>query len=87
MLWLSGQKISISISTEKCQQCTDGTPIEHGLRVTLVGDFDASCMSNGLDNLELVDYTDGTSAVFDGSPDDDGHDDGLGGCKNVYEVK
>ena len=51
------------------------------MRLQLLGDFGTECVSNGLDNLELVDYDNGHTAAFDGKPDDDGDDDGLGDCK------
>ena len=53
------------------------------MKVFLIGDFGTECRSNGLDNLEKVDYDNGMTAFFDGTPDDDGDDDGLGGCKGV----
>ena len=37
----------------------------------------------GLDNNDEVDYKSGHSAMFDGKPDNDGSDDGMGGCKGV----
>jgi len=46
--------------------------------VTLVND-NVDCTSNGLDNLEIVDYSPGNIAIFDGKPDG-GNNDGLGGC-------
>jgi hypothetical protein len=49
----------------------------------LKGEYGTSCESNGLDNLEVVDYDAGFVSFFDGQPDDDGDDDGLGGCKNA----
>ena len=33
--------------------------------------------------MELVDYKDGSITFFDGKPDDDGSDDGMGECKGV----
>jgi len=49
----------------------------------LLGEYGTSCESNGLDNLERVDYDNGKTSFFDGAPADDGDDDGLGGCKNA----
>jgi len=78
---------NITISTKTCQQCPGtGNPLgvlEIGLQVMLKGEYGTSCESNGLDNLELVDYDAGFVSFFDGQPDDDGDDDGLGGCKNA----
>ena len=37
----------------------------------------------GLDNNDEVDYKNGHTALFDGKPDNDGSDDGMGGCKGV----
>ena len=51
--------------------------------LSLIGEYNTACQSSGLDNLEKVDYDNGMSAFFDGTPDDDGDDDGLGGCKNA----
>ena len=73
--------------TKTCSQCEgSGNPLgtdEGGVKVFLIGDFGTECRSNGLDNLEKVDYDNGMTAFFDGTPDDDGDDDGLGGCKGV----
>ena len=71
--------------------------MEGGLKVQLVGDYGTQCESDGLDNKEKVDYDNGMTAFFDGTPDDDNDDgervgqslmfiilsplDGLGGCK------
>ena len=57
--------------------------MEGGLSVHLLGDYDVQCMSQGLDNLEKVDYDNGLIAFFDGTPDGDGDDDGMGACKSV----
>ena len=57
--------------------------VEGGVRVHLIGEYDAQCMSLGLDNLEMVDYDNGLNAFFDGTPDGDGDDDGMGACKGV----
>ena len=57
--------------------------MEGGLSVHLIGDYDAQCMSQGLDNLEKVDYDNGLIAFFDGTPDGDGDDGGMGACKGV----
>ena len=52
--------------------------------MSLVGEYGStSCETRGLDNLEQVDYDNGKTSFFDGAPEDDGDDDGLGGCKNV----
>jgi len=78
---------NITINTETCSQCPgSGNPlgtVEGGLMVTLLGEYGTSCQSGGLDNLEHVDYDNGKSSFFDGAPEDDGDDDGLGGCKNA----
>ena len=78
---------NITINTETCSQCPgSGNPLgteEGGLKGTLLGEYGTSCESNGLDNLERVDYDNGKTSFFDGAPADDGDDDGLGGCKNV----
>ena len=49
--------------------------MEGGLKVQLVGDYGTQCESEGLDNKEKVDYDNGMTAFFDGTPDDD-NDDG-----------
>ena len=49
--------------------------MEGGLKVHLDGDYGTQCDSNGLDNKEKVDYDNGMTAFFDGTPDDD-NDDG-----------
>ena len=76
---------TITVRTQTCSQCEgSGNPtgvVEGGVRLQLLGDFGTECVSNGLDNLELVDYDNGHTAAFDGKPDDDGDDDGLGDCK------
>ena len=78
---------NITVRTLTCSQCAgSGNPLgytEGGLMVNLMGDYGTSCQSKGLDNLEKVDYDNGMTAFFDGYPDDDGDDDGLGGCKNA----
>ena len=57
---------------------------EGGVKVHLIGYLGGTeCTSDGLDNIELVDYDNGVTAVFDGLPDDDGDDDGLGACKGM----
>eukprot|EP00092_Neocalanus_flemingeri_P014933 GFUD01016128.1.p1 GENE.GFUD01016128.1~~GFUD01016128.1.p1 ORF type:complete len:296 (-),score=72.25 GFUD01016128.1:158-931(-) len=77
--------VNITIATHTCSQCGgSGNPLgtkEGGLKVMLLGDYGTSCESNGLDNLERVDYDNGKTSFFDGSPADDADDDGLGGCK------
>jgi len=77
--------VNITIETFTCSSCAgSGNPLgkeEGGVKVILNGEYGTSCTSNGLDNLELVDYDNGKTAFFDGAPDDDGNDDGLGGCK------
>ena len=47
------------------------------------GDYGTFCQSHNLDNLEKVDYDNGMTAFFDGAPDDDGDDDGMGECKGA----
>lgn len=78
---------NITINTETCSQCPgSGNPLgteEGGVKVMLLGEYGTSCESNGLDNLERVDYDNGKTSFFDGAPADDGDDDGLGGCKNA----
>ena len=70
--------------TQSCSQC-DGSPAsEGGIRVHLIGSYGGTeCTSDGLDNIELVDYDSGVTALFDGLPNDDGDDDGLGACKGA----
>ena len=79
--------VSITITTSTCSLCEgSGNPlgnVEGGVQVVLQGDYGTSCHSNGLDNLERVDYDNGKTAFFDGTPDDDDDDDGLGSCKLV----
>jgi len=84
---LGGVK-SVTIKTLSCSQCAgSGNPIpvpEGGVKVHLIGAYGGTeCTSDGLDNIELVDYDNGITAVFDGLPDDDGDDDGLGACKGM----
>ena len=55
----------------------------HHIQIFSKGGYGSECYSDGLDNLELVDYKSGQTSFFDGTPDDDGSDDGLGGCKGV----
>jgi len=78
---------NITIITKTCSQCPgSGNPlgtVEGGLKITLIGEYSTSCESGGLDNLERVDYDNGKTSFFDGAPEDDGDDDGLGGCKNA----
>ena len=78
---------NITLTTQTCSQCAgSGNPLgylEGGLQLHLIGDWGTSCHSMGLDNLEKVDYDNGMVAFFDGQPDDDGDDDGLGECKNA----
>ena len=49
----------------------------------MIGAYNTECTSGGLDNIELVDYSSGNTAVFDGLPADDGDDDGLDACKGA----
>ena len=72
------------LRTHSCSQCA-GSPVpEGGVKVHLIGYLGGTeCTSDGLDNIELVDYDNGVTAVFDGLPDDDGDDDGLGACKGM----
>jgi len=71
----------ITISTASCTGCTDGM-VEDGVKLTLIGYYQGTqCTSKGLDNMEKMDYGDGQAAVFDGLPEDDDSDDGLGECK------
>merc|ERR1712119_45297 len=67
--------VNITVSTETCSDC------EGSVKVHLDGDYGTQCDSDGLDNKEKVDYDNGLTAFFDGTPDDDNDDDGLGGCK------
>ena len=71
--------VNITVSTETCSDCEgSGNPLgylEGGLKVHLDGDYGTQCDSNGLDNKEKVDYDNGMTAFFDGTPDDD-NDDG-----------
>lgn len=54
------------------------------LNFFIQGRFDTSCSSKvGLDNNDEIDYKNGHTALFDGKPDNDGSDDGMGGCKGV----
>ena len=62
---------------------TVSVEVEGGLKVHLEGDWGTQCQSSGLDNREKVDYDAGLIAFFDGTPDDDNDDDGLGDCKLV----
>jgi len=77
--------VKITIHTKICANCVgSGNPlgkVEGGVKVELTGAYETSCISNGLDNLEKVDYDNGKTAFFDGKPDDDDSDDGLGECK------
>lgn len=77
--------VNITVSTESCSLCEgSGNPlgyVEGGLKVHLIGDWGTQCDSAGLDNREKVDYDNGMTSFFDGTPDDDADDDGLGGCK------
>ena len=79
--------MKITIHTKICADCVgSGNPlgkVEGGVKVELTGAYETSCISNGLDNLEKVDYDNGKTAFFDGKPDDDDSDDGLGECKLV----
>jgi len=78
---------NITITTKTCVQCPGtGNPLgvlELGLQLTLKGEYGTECETSGLDNLEKVDYDNGMTTFFDGKPEDDGDDDGLGGCKNA----
>jgi len=69
--------VKITVRTGTCEGCS-ATPVEGGLQVTLVNN-NVECTSNGLDNLEEMDYNPGKIAIFDGKPDG-GNNDGLGGC-------
>jgi len=80
--------VNITVRTRTCSGCAGSSDpqdtVEGGVAVFLIGDFGTECRSNGLDNLEKVDYDDyGMIAFFDGAPDDDGDDDGMGGCKGA----
>jgi len=79
--------VNITISTESCSQCAGSANpfgyVEGGLRIYLEGDYGTFCQSHNLDNLEKVDYDNGMTAFFDGAPDDDGDDDGMGECKGA----
>jgi len=70
---------SIIVKTKTCAGCVEG---QSGLHLTLVGQYGMLfCQTNMLDNKELVDYTYGKTAVFDGAPAGDNDDDGLGNCR------
>merc|ERR1712136_668239 len=77
--------VNITIKTASCIGCAGSSDpqgvVEGGVRLFLMGAYGAECTSDGLDNLELVDYKDGRETFFDGKPDDDGSDDGMGECK------
>lgn len=79
--------VNITILTESCSQCAgSANPFgyeEGGVKIFLQGEWGTECTSNNLDNLEKVDYDNGMTAFFDGTPDDDGDDDGMGACKGV----
>eukprot|EP00091_Calanus_sinicus_P024791 TRINITY_DN9091_c0_g1_i3.p2 TRINITY_DN9091_c0_g1~~TRINITY_DN9091_c0_g1_i3.p2 ORF type:complete len:141 (-),score=35.01 TRINITY_DN9091_c0_g1_i3:41-463(-) len=76
--------MKITVATATCSSCAGSGTEEEGVKVTLVGKYSTtSCTSNGLDNNELVDYDNGKTAYFDGTPDNDDDDDGLGACKNA----
>jgi len=79
--------VNITIKTETCNGCAgSGDPlgvIEGGVQLYLKGGYGTECNSNGLDNNELVDYKNGRLSFFDGKPDDDGSDDGMGECKGA----
>ena len=81
---------TITIKTETCVKCEgSGNPlgvVEGGLAVHLTGRFGTECSSRGLDNLEKVDYDNNVIAMFDGLPNDDDDDDGMGGCKSVGKL-
>merc|ERR1712110_985856 len=75
--------VTITVMTESCSGCA-GEFDEGGVAVYLEGRFDTSCNSVvGLDNNDEVDYKNGHTALFDGKPDNDGSDDGMGGCKGA----
>jgi len=73
---------NITVTTSLCEGCSKGVK-EGGVQLLLRGDYGVECLTNGLDNLELEDYTFGNTAVFDGEPELDGDDDGLGHCKDA----
>jgi len=77
--------VNITIKTASCTGCAGSSDpqgvVEGGVRLFLMGAYNTECTSEGLDNLELVDYKDGSITFFDGKPDDDGSDDGMGECK------
>jgi len=75
--------VKITIATATCSSCAGSENPEGGVQVMLVGKYGETCTSNGLDNKELVDYDNGKTAFFDGKPDNDDDDDGLGACKNA----
>lgn len=78
--------INITVITETCDGCPSslGHTEEGGLQVTLEN-RGKSCTSEGLDNLEKIDYGTGLTSFFDGEPDSD-NEDGLGGC-NFADLK
>jgi len=73
---------NITVTTSLCEGCSKDVR-EGGLQLLLRGDYGVECLTNGLDNLELRDFTFGHTAVFDGEPGLDGDDDGLGHCKDA----
>ena len=77
---------NITITTSLCEGCSNDVK-EGGLQLLLRGDYGVECLTNGLDNLELRDFTFGNTAVFDGMPGLDGDDDGLGHCKDVRKIR
>ena len=68
---------NITVRTETCSQCAGSSNplgyVEGGLSLHLLGDYDTSCQSNGLDNLEKVDYDNGMVTFFDGEIISDKH--------------
>ena len=72
----------ISINTVACEGCNHTSPVEQGVKLHLVGNYGAECITESLDNEALHDYKHDHLAVFhSGSPDA-----GLGECNNVRKA-
>jgi len=76
--------IKIEVKTAGCISCSSSGGIEGGLVVTIADPSGQSCTSNGLDNLDRIDYQSGNTAAFLAD-----QPSGLGGCeyKNLnYDI-